>query len=113
MAIIFKSAESVFAGDVKMDAHEHAGLQRVLDCHAIIERNKDVRVSGHDRFYLGFAQLPLEALGHIKSDHLFRWAVAAIRAAILPAVSGIYYDSRKRFARILDAMSAHAAASCQ
>src|SRR5690242_6760017 len=113
MVIGLKSAGATFTRVVKMDAHEDRILLLVLDCHTFIERDKDVRVSGHNCFYLRLAQLPVETLRHIKSDHLFRRAVAAVRTTILSAVSCIYDYSREGFTRILDASCAHAAASCQ
>ena len=53
----------------------------------------------------------VETLGYVKRDHLFRWAIATIGAAILPAVAGIYHHSIKCFAGVLNGGRSNRAAS--
>ena len=61
-------------------------------------------------FQLRLAQFALETLGDIEGDHLLRWTIATIRAAIFAAVSGIYDHGVKSFARVFDRRSSNRAA---
>ncbi len=85
-----------------MDADEDGVLLRILDAHSFIQRNEHVGRSSHDRFQLRFAQLALEALGHIERNYFLWRSGATIRAAVFAAVAGVHYYGRKSFARVFD-----------
>src|SRR5881397_4330623 len=113
MIVRFESANLAPARIVEMYADEDCIFLRILDSHTIVQFNKDIRVAGHHCFQLGFAQLAIETLGYIESNHFLRWTVAAICAAIFAAVAGIHYHGGKVLARIFDLRSPHACACRQ
>ncbi len=85
-----------------MDADEDGILLRILDRDAFIQRNEYVGRSNHDGFQLRFAQLALEALGHIERNYFFRRPGAAIRAAVFAAMASVHYYGGKSFGRVFD-----------
>src|SRR5258705_13511542 len=110
MIISLKSANTAFPRIVEMNADEDGILLRILDRDALIQRNERVGRSNHDGFQLRFAQLALEALGHIERNYFFRRPGATIRAAVFAAMAGIHYYGRKSFARVFDPAGLHARA---
>src|SRR6185369_8221439 len=111
MIIGLKSARLAFTRVIKMNANKNCILLFILNCDAIIKRDKDVGIPRHDGFDLGLAQFFLETLRYIERDHLFRRPIAAIRAAIFSAVPGIHDYGAKGFARVFNAWSSNGAAS--
>src|SRR5215475_284488 len=102
MIVRFEPANPALARIVEMNAHKNCIFLRILVSHTIVQFDKDVRVSGHHSFQLLFAQFAVETLGHIESDHLLRWTVAAICAAIFAPMSGIYYHGIKSLTRVFN-----------
>src|SRR5262249_39051581 len=110
MIVRFKSARAAPTRVVKMDADKNCIFLRILFGDAVIERDKDVRVSGHDGHYLRLAQLAFQTPGYIDRDTLFRWAVTAIRTAVLAAMAGIHDHCSERFGCVFDARGSNRAA---
>src|SRR6266513_350009 len=87
---------------IEVYADDDRVLLRILDRHAFIKRNENIRGTGHHCFQLGFPQLAIETLGNIESNQLLCWTRASICAAIFAAVSGIYDHGLKGFAGIFN-----------
>src|SRR4026207_137042 len=111
MIVRFESADPALARIVEMNTHKNCIFLLILDSHTIVQFDKDIRVTGHHSFQLRFAELSVEALGHIEGDHLFRWTVAAICAAILTPMSGVHYYGIESLTRVFDPGSRDGTAS--
>src|SRR5881296_2502863 len=113
MIVRFESTNLAPARIVEVYADEDCIFLRILDSHTIVQFNKDIRVAGHHRFQLGFAQLAIETLGYIESNHFLRWTIAAICAAIFAAVPSVHDHGGKSFTGVFDLRSPHACACRQ
>src|SRR2546421_10874781 len=111
MIVRFESANPAPARIVEVYTDEDCVLLRILDCHTVVQFDKHIRVPGHHRFQLRFAQLAVKTLGDIESNNLFWWAIPAICAAILAPMSGIHYHRIKSLSRVLDRSSRDSATS--
>ena len=111
MIVCFESANPALARIIEVNAHENRIFLLILDSHTIVQFDKDIRVTGHHSFQLRFAELSVEALGDIEGDHLFRWTVAAICAAIFTPMSGVHYDGIESLTGVFDPGSRDGTAS--
>src|SRR5437763_1528328 len=98
---------------VKVYTYKNCVLLRILDPYAIIQFNENIRRSRHYCFQLRFTKLLIETLRNIQSDQLFRRPVAAKRATVLTAVSGIDDNGVKSPSRVFHPASAHTCARSQ
>src|SRR5262245_38974742 len=110
MIIRFEPVNAAATRIVEVYAHEDCIFLRILDSHEIVQWNKHIRVAGHHGFQLLFAQVAVEALGDIEGNHLFRWTIAAICAAVFASMPSIYYHGIKSLGRVFDRGSSNRAA---
>src|SRR5882724_11972225 len=111
MIVRFESANPALARIVEVNAHENCIFLLILDRHTIVQFDKDIRVTGHHSFQLRFAELSVKALGDIEGDHLLRWTVAAICAAVFTPMSCVHYHGSESLTRVFDAGSRDGTAS--
>src|SRR4029453_2346106 len=111
MIVRFESANPALARIVEVNAHKNCIFLFILDSHTIVQFDKDIRVTGHHGIQLRFAELSVEALGNIEGDHLFRWTVAAISAAIFTPMSCVHNHSIESLTRVFDPGSRDGTAS--
>src|ERR1041385_8733918 len=111
MIVRLESANSAPSRIIEMYADEDCIFLCILDRHTIVQWNKNIGVAGHHCLELRFAKLAVEALSDIERNHLFRRAVASIRAAIFAAMSSVHDHGRKSPARVFDRRMPHARAS--
>src|SRR5437762_11928135 len=102
MIVRFESTNTAPARIIKVYADEDCVFLRILDCHTVVQFDKHIRGPGHHGFQLRFAQLAVKTLGDIESNHLLRWTVAAICAAIFAPMSRVHYHGIKSLSRVFD-----------
>src|SRR5438034_10050963 len=83
-----------------MNADENRIFLRVLNCYALVERNKNVGRACHHDLQIRFAQFAGETFGDIERRNFLRAAEFAVSAIVFATMSSIDDNSAERFARI-------------